>query len=51
MKPSCWLEDEPSLRGSAGKILSRLGYRVLEAATGVKALEVWKHSAMKSIWC
>jgi nitrogen-specific signal transduction histidine kinase/ActR/RegA family two-component response regulator len=36
------VEDEPSLRILLGKSLARLGYRVLEAATGVKAMEVWK---------
>jgi PAS domain S-box-containing protein len=36
------VEDEPALRIMIGKNLTRLGYRVLEAGTGVKALEVWK---------
>ncbi len=36
------VEDEPSLRTIIKLTLARLGYRVLEAATGVKALEVWK---------
>jgi signal transduction histidine kinase/ActR/RegA family two-component response regulator len=35
-------EDDPSLRVSVRKALSQLGYRILEAPTGVKALEVWK---------
>jgi CheY-like chemotaxis protein len=35
-------EDEEKLRVLVQKALSRLGYRVLEAPTGVKALEVWK---------
>jgi PAS domain S-box-containing protein len=40
------VEDEPVLRTMIGKALTRLGYRVLEASTGFKALEVWKeHSA------
>jgi len=37
-------EDDPSLRVSVRKALSQLGYRVLEAPTGVKALEVWKEN-------
>ena len=40
------VEDEPSLRTMIGKSLARLGYRVLEASSGFKALELWKeHSA------
>ena len=35
-------EDEPVLREAIRKTLAQLGYRVLEAATGHKALEVWK---------
>ena len=35
------VEDEASLRVLAKKILTRLGYQVLEAASGVKALDVW----------
>jgi PAS domain S-box-containing protein len=37
-------EDDPSLRVSVRKALSQLGYRILEAPTGVKALEVWKEN-------
>jgi len=37
-------EDDPALRISVRKALSQLGYRILEAPTGVKALEVWKES-------
>ncbi len=37
-------EDDPSLRVSVRKALSQLGYRILEALTGVKALEVWKEN-------
>lgn len=36
------VEDELALRLSVRMTLSRLGYRILEAPTGVKALEVWK---------
>ena len=36
------VEDEEPLRVLVQMALSRLGYRVLEAPTGVKALEVWK---------
>ena len=36
------VEDEPTLRGSIRTVLVQLGYRVLEAPTGVKALEVWR---------
>jgi PAS domain S-box-containing protein len=36
------VEDEPALRTMIGKTLARLGYRVLEASTGFKALDVWK---------
>jgi len=36
------VEDEPALRTMIGKTLTRLGYLVLEASTGFKALEVWK---------
>jgi two-component system, cell cycle sensor histidine kinase and response regulator CckA len=37
-------EDDPSLRVSVRKGLSQLGYRILEAPTGIKALEVWKQN-------
>jgi PAS domain S-box-containing protein len=36
------VEDDSSLRNSVCLALTRLGYRVLEAPNGVKALEVWK---------
>ena len=38
------VEDDVSLRASTRKILSQLGYRVLEAVNGVEALEVWKQN-------
>ncbi|HKI69083.1 MAG TPA: ATP-binding protein, partial [Verrucomicrobiae bacterium] len=34
-------EDDSSLRASVQRSLSRLGYSVLEAPTGVAALEIW----------
>jgi PAS domain S-box-containing protein len=37
-------EDDPALRVSVRKALSQLGYRILEAPTGRKALEVWKEN-------
>jgi two-component system cell cycle sensor histidine kinase/response regulator CckA len=38
------VEDDPSLRVSIRLTLSQLGYRILEAPTGVKALEVWNQN-------
>lgn len=38
------VEDDPSLRVSVRMALAQLGYRILEAPTGVKALEVWKEN-------
>jgi len=35
------VEDEEFLRESAGKVLSQLGYHVLEAANGNEALALW----------
>lgn len=37
-------EDDPSLRVAIRTALSQLGYQILEAPTGVKALEVWKEN-------
>jgi len=37
-------EDDPSVRVVVRKALSQRGYRILEASTGVKALEVWKQN-------
>ncbi len=36
------VEDEQSLRVLVRNVLTRLGYRVVEATTGVTAIEVWK---------
>jgi two-component system, cell cycle sensor histidine kinase and response regulator CckA len=36
------VEDEPTLRQSVKTVLLRLGYRVLDAAKGMEALEIWK---------
>ncbi len=38
------VEDDLSVRLSVRLTLSRLGYRILEAPTGVKALEVWQEN-------
>jgi two-component system, cell cycle sensor histidine kinase and response regulator CckA len=39
------VEDEPPLRQLARNILERYGYRILEAASGLDALEVWQQHA------
>ena len=36
------VEDDPAVRLSMQCVLSHLGYRVLEAANGVDALEIWQ---------
>ena len=36
------VEDETALRNSVNLTLTRLGYRVLEASTGINALELWQ---------
>ena len=36
------VEDEQSLRALTRNVLTRLGYRVLEATTGLAAFDVWK---------
>jgi CheY-like chemotaxis protein len=36
------VEDEPALRGLASKLLQKQGYQIVEAASGVEALEVWE---------
>lgn len=38
------VEDEQSLRVLVRNVLTRLGYRVLEATTGVTALDVWRQN-------
>jgi CheY-like chemotaxis protein len=38
------VEDDPALRTSVRKALAQLGYRILEAPTGVKAIDVWKEN-------
>jgi two-component system cell cycle sensor histidine kinase/response regulator CckA len=35
------VEDEPTLRRVAGKLLEKLGYRVIEASCGEQALEIF----------
>ena len=35
------VEDEPTLRGLVRKVLERGGYEVIEAASGLTALELW----------
>jgi CheY-like chemotaxis protein len=41
------VEDDPSVRTLARNILSRRGYRVMEVASGVAALEIWKQQQAK----
>ena len=41
------VEDDAFMRASVFKALSKLGYGVLEAASGVEALEVWKQGLDK----
>jgi len=40
-------EDEPALRRLAGRVLRNLGYEVLEAASGVEAIQVWEEHGKK----
>jgi two-component system cell cycle sensor histidine kinase/response regulator CckA len=35
------VEDEPQVRGAAGRVLRRYGFSVVEAQNGVEALSVW----------
>ena len=40
------VEDEPSLRGLVRKVLERHGYKVIDASSGVAAIDVWaQHKA------
>jgi len=41
------VEDDPALRVAVRKALAQLGYRILEAPTGVKALEVWQENCVE----
>jgi len=36
------VEDEPALRRLAQRVLEKNGYRILEAASGVEALQLWE---------
>ena len=36
------VEDEPTLRALVRRVLERGGYEVIEAASGLSALELWK---------
>jgi CheY-like chemotaxis protein len=38
------VEDDAALRVAVRKALSQVGYRILEAATGVQALGVWQEN-------
>jgi len=39
------VEDEPSLRGVAAKVLRNYGYEVITAASGAEALKIWSEHA------
>jgi len=43
------VEDEPDVRAFAVAVLSGLGYRVLQAASGIDALEVWQWHAARIV--
>ncbi len=44
-KPTIFVvEDEPSLRALVRKVLERHGFQVIDAASGVAALEVWSQN-------
>jgi CheY-like chemotaxis protein len=38
------VEDEPTLRALVRRVLERGGYEVIEAASGLSALELWKEN-------
>ena len=38
------VEDETAVRDLVCRLLSRQGYKILQAESGLKALEVWKQS-------
>ena len=40
-------EDEPALRRLAARVLRGLGYEVLEAGSGVEAIQVWEQHGKK----
>jgi len=40
-------EDEPALRRLAARVLQNLGYEVLEAGSGVEAIQVWEQYGRK----
>ena len=35
------VEDEPQVRGAAGRVLRRYGFSVVEAQNGIEALDAW----------
>ena len=37
------VEDELPVRGVVREILSRLGYQIIEAGSGLEALQIWEH--------
>ncbi len=41
------VEDEPSLRALVRKVLERHGYDVVDAASGVSALQIWEQNKTK----